>query len=152
VEPKGEPAGNLKGKFAGMDSACWCVLLSLRSLLAPFLLAGFQRHQLASAISTPFRPFLTGCLSLSRSHQMDSPQDTPSADHQDDQQAKSSYVAHIFPSSSSLFMSPLFPFSSGKTPVVRGARACTVCRAAKVCISAIPISKTRYSSTTVLYI
>ena len=28
---KEEPAGNLKGKFAGMDSACWC---ALRSLLA----------------------------------------------------------------------------------------------------------------------
>jgi hypothetical protein len=30
VEPKGEPAGNLKGKFAGMDSACWwwCAALS----------------------------------------------------------------------------------------------------------------------------
>ena len=30
---------------------------------------------------------------------------------------------------------------SGKTPVVRGARACTVCRAAKVCISAYPIPR-----------
>ncbi|KAI9510384.1 fungal-specific transcription factor domain-containing protein [Russula earlei] len=46
---------------------------------------------------------------------MDSPPDTAPADHQDDQQAK----------------------SSGKTPVVRGARACTVCRAAKMkCVGA----------------
>ncbi|KAI0272138.1 fungal-specific transcription factor domain-containing protein [Russula aff. rugulosa BPL654] len=68
---------------------------------------------------------------------MDSPQDTPSADHQDDQQAKSSYVAHIFPPPFTLLLSPLLPLSSGKTPVVRGARACTVCRAAKMkCVGA----------------
>jgi len=35
---------------------------------------------------------------------MDSPQDTPSTDHHDDQQAKSSYVAHIFPSLFRLFI------------------------------------------------
>ncbi|KAI9446852.1 fungal-specific transcription factor domain-containing protein [Lactarius indigo] len=46
---------------------------------------------------------------------MDSPQDSGSVDHQENQQAK----------------------SSGKTPVVRGARACTVCRAAKMkCVGA----------------
>lgn len=37
-------------------------------------------------------------------------------------------------------LSPPLPHS-GKTPVVRGARACTVCRAAKVRIIVIPISK-----------
>ncbi|KAH9967928.1 fungal-specific transcription factor domain-containing protein [Russula dissimulans] len=46
---------------------------------------------------------------------MDSPPDDAPADNQEDQQAK----------------------SSGKTPVVRGARACTVCRAAKMkCVGA----------------
>ncbi|SRR5713226_5048485 len=70
VEPKGEPAGNLKGKFAG-----WLALVGvwsgLRSLLAPLALNCRSPpeafHTLASAISLPFRPFLAGCLSLSRS-------------------------------------------------------------------------------------
>jgi hypothetical protein len=89
---------------------------------------------------SPFRPFLSGCLSLSRFHKMDSPQDTPSTDHHDDQQAKSSYVVHILPSPFRL-ITPFLPLPSGKTPVVRGARACTVCRAAKVCVFAIRYRK-----------
>ena len=86
----------LEREIRRMDSACWCAC-ALRSLLAFSLwLAGFQLR-LSSDISWPalplsFRPFLSGCLSLSRFHHMDSPQDTPSTDHHDDQQAKSSYV------------------------------------------------------------
>jgi hypothetical protein len=87
---KEEPAGNLKGKFAG-----WIALVGV--LFSPSLgwLAGFQlplppHINWPAPSSLPFRPFLTGCLSLSRLHTMDSPQDTPSTDHHDDQQAKSS--------------------------------------------------------------
>jgi hypothetical protein len=101
---KGEPAGNLKGKFAGWIALGLLVSSPLASRLLAPLAAWLSTAAPNSAISLPFRPFLTGRLSLSRFHKMDSPQDTPSTDHHDDQQAKSSYVAHIFPSPFRLFI------------------------------------------------
>ena len=138
MEPKREPAGNLKGKFAG-----W-LARGLRSLLAPLafnspgsfpsLRPSGQRYPPCSSI--PFSPAVIPspgfilwippkiCLPLTimmiskQSHRM----------------SRISFRRHPSPDS--------VPFlHSGKSPVVRGARACTVCRAAKVGIPAYPIPK-----------
>jgi hypothetical protein len=165
-----EPAGNLKGKFAGwLALVAWLVALALvRTTLVwsgqvpahyrlgrPFpsrrstctaplvlnlvLVAPSPEGLYPRVFTHPHPPFLSLAIALSPLlDKMDSPQDTPSADHQDDQQAKSSYVAHILPSISLLPPLSSPPPHSGKTPVVRGARACTVCRAAKVRIILAP--------------
>jgi hypothetical protein len=130
-----EPAGNLKGKFAGWVGALRIVWVfaqvepatshgQVRSSQVPAsLITGltpsspsccFLSEQSSASLlphkifSTPdsFSLFLTllflpvialtpGLVSL---HKMESPQDTVNTDHQDDQQAKSSYVAHTLQS------------------------------------------------------
>lgn len=108
MKPKVEPAGNLKRKFAGWLAL---VVVASRSLgvqlpLPPRKLSILA--SIASAITLPLLLLLSPAVTLSPGfHNMDSPQDTPSADHHDDQQAKSSYVTHIPPST--FILSPLPP-------------------------------------------
>ena len=102
MEPKVEPAGNLKGKFAG-----WLALVGVASrslgVELPLSPGSFlSLRQSASAITSLLLLLSPAVTPSPGFHNMDSPQDTPSADHHDDQQAKSSYVAHICPSTFSL--------------------------------------------------
>jgi hypothetical protein len=137
---KEEPAGNLKGKFAG-----WIALVGSSRLLAPWL-AGFQLP-LPPHINWPapslspsvlFLPavFLSPAFTQWIPPKILLPLTIMTISKQSHRRSRISFRLH----SASSF-SPLLPLPSGKTPVVRGARACTVCRAAKVCISAIRYRK-----------
>jgi len=140
VEPKGGAGRQLEREIRRMDSACW---RALRSLLAfsPWL-AGFQLP-LPPHINWPapslspsvlFLPavFLSPGLTKWIPPKILLPLTIMTISKQSHRMSRISFRLH----SASSF-STLLPLPSGKTPVVRGARACTVCRAAKVCISAI---------------
>ncbi|SRR6266702_4373423 len=109
MEPQGEPAGNLKGKFAGLLGQCgllcytqWLPRLSSPSrveLPLPFVTDSLQLFvQLSLALISSFLQLsFPSFLLPTAAHsaipsicKMDSPQDSSSVDHQENQQAKSS--------------------------------------------------------------
>lgn len=135
MKPKVEPAGNLKRKFAG-----WLALAS-RSLGVQLPLPPRKLSILASIASAITLPFFSFSLRLSPSLPVFTTWIPPKTRLPltimmiSKQSLRMSRISLRQHSSSALSL------PSGKTPVVRGARACTVCRAAKVCISAYPIPK-----------
>lgn len=119
MAPKGGAGRQLEREICRFVSACGacCLLWSPLSLTLACLAVGFHLPLLPApgkclssppvshldrALSTSVPPFSCrssysrpASLSLIK---MDPTQDTPSADHQDDQKAKSSYVDHVSPS------------------------------------------------------